>query len=616
MTKKQKKNLSRIIITALLFLVVCLLPLKAAARLLAFLVPYIFIGWDVLKSAVLDIKNGQVFGEKFLMGLATVGAFAIGEYPEAVFVMLFFQIGELFESLAVGKSRRSIAALMDIRPDYANVEQDGELVETDPDEVSIGTVIVVKPGEKIPIDGIVVEGESGLNTSALTGEALPRDVSVGDAVVSGCVNMTRLLKIRTTKEFGESTVTKILELVENSSANKSKSENFITVFARWYTPIVVICALIMGLGVPVFAGDWGMWIERALIFLVVSCPCALVISVPLSYFGGIGGASKKGILIKGSNFMDAMTHCDTVVFDKTGTLTKGSFSVTELCPSNCSEAELLELAALAESYSDHPIARSICNYAGADADKGRIENYEELAGYGVSAFIDGAAVLAGNRALMLKNNIDAHDFTAAVTAVHIARDGEYKGYIVISDELKSGSAAAISKLKAHGIKKTVMLTGDLRRSGEAVAEQLGIDEVRCQLLPADKVTELEKLLAAKNKKSTLVYVGDGINDAPVLSLADIGIAMGALGSDAAIEAADIVLMDDEPGKIAEALAVCRRTKNIVVQNIVFALGVKLLVLALTALGYGNMWAASFADVGVCVIAVLNAMRALKDQKVS
>lgn len=611
MSRKQKKNLYRIIAAAVLLVVCALLPLKGWARFACFLVPYLFIGYDVLWDAVSSIFRGQLFDENFLMAFATVGAFAIGQYPEAVFVMLFYQIGALFESIAVGRSRKSISGLMDIRPDYANIEENGELRQADPDEVSVGTVIVVKPGEKVPIDGVVLEGSSSLNTTALTGESLPRDVSAGDAVVSGCINLSGLLRIRTTKAFGESTVSKILELVENSAASKSRSENFITRFAHWYTPIVVGAAVLLGVIPPLFVGNWSSWIHRALIFLVVSCPCALVISVPLTFFGGIGGASKKGILVKGSNYMDALTHAETVVFDKTGTLTKGSFTVTAVHPSGCTEAELLETAALAEAYSDHPISQSLREAYGKPVDKSRVSGAGEQAGHGVGALVDGKKVLAGNAALMTAAGVVPAETDEVGTVVHVARDGQYLGCIVISDEVKDGAADAIRELKALGVRRTVMLTGDRREVGEKVAAELGIGEVFAELLPGDKVKKVEELLGQTSPKGKLVFVGDGINDAPVLTRADIGVAMGALGSDAAIEAADIVLMDDKPQKIALALRIARRTRKIVTQNIVFALAVKFAVLVLAAIGVANMWEAAFADVGVCVIAVLNAMRALK-----
>ena len=610
MSRKQKKALLRIILGAALFIAACLLPLEGWVRGVCFIVPYLFAGGDVLWSAAKNIVRGQVFDEKFLMALATVGAFGIGEYPEAVFVMLFFQIGELFESVAVGRSRKSISELMDIRPDYANVERDGELVETDPEEVDVGSVIVVKPGEKVPIDGVVIDGASSLNTTALTGESLPRDVTEGDAVVSGCVNLSGLLRVRTTRGFGESTVAKILELVENSAASKSKSENFIARFAHWYTPCVVVGALLLALVPPLIVGGWSEWIRRALIFLVISCPCALVISVPLTFFGGIGGASKQGILIKGSNYMDALTHAELVVMDKTGTLTKGSFNVTGVYPRDCAPEKLLEYAALAEAYSDHPIAQSLRRAWGGEADRRRVNDVEETAGQGVRAMVDGVEILAGNERLMEAHGINPRHMDEAGTVVHIAAAGQYAGCVVISDELKPGAKEAVGGMKAQGIRKTVMLSGDRAAAAQKAAAELGIDEFHAELLPGDKVERVEALLCETSPRGKLVFVGDGITDAPVLSRADVGIAMGALGSDAAIEAADIVLMDDKPEKIVTALRIARRTKRIVTQNIVFALAVKFAMLILGALGYANMWEASFADVGVCVIAVLNAMRAL------
>ena len=610
MGRKQKKALARIVTGAALFGAACLAPLEGWARGACFLVPYFIVGYDVLLSAVKNIAHGQLFDEKFLMALATVGAFGIGEYPEAVFVMLFFQVGELFEGIAVGRSRRSISELMDIRPDYANVERDGELVEADPDEVAVGDIIVVKPGEKVPIDGVVVEGASSLNTMALTGESIPRDVACGDAVVSGCVNLSGLLRVKTTRMFGESTVAKILELVENSAASKSKSENFIARFARWYTPCVVIGAVLLAFVPPLIAGGWSEWIHRALIFLVISCPCALVISVPLTFFGGIGGASKQGILIKGSNYMDALTRAELVVMDKTGTLTKGSFSVTGVYPRGCTNERLLECAALAELYSDHPISQSLRRAWGGEADKGRVRDVEETAGQGVRALVDGVEVFCGNERLMRAHSVSAEHTDAAGTVVYVAVGGVYSGCIVISDELKPGAKEAVGGMKGLGIRKTVMLSGDRRAAAEQAAAELGIDEVHSELLPGDKVERVERLLEQTSPKGKLVFVGDGINDAPVLSRADIGIAMGALGSDAAIEAADIVLMDDNPGKIVTAIKIARRTKRIVTENIVLALAIKFGMLILGAFGYANMWEASFADVGVCVIAVLNAMRAL------
>lgn len=611
MNKKHKRALYRIIISALLLIVVYLLPFTGYIKLALYLVPYFFIGWDVLKEAIGNIFRGQMLDEKFLMALATAGAFIIGEYPEAVFVMLFSQIGELFEKIAVASSRKSVTALMDIRPDYANVEKDGELVRVDPEEVEVGGTIIIKPGEKVPLDGVVIEGVSSLNTTALTGESLPRDVQIGDNVISGCVNINGLLKVKVTKEFGESTVAKILELVENSSANKSKSENFITRFAHWYTPIVVGSALVLAIVPPLIVGNWGGWIHRALIFLVVSCPCALVISVPLTYFSGIGGASKKGILIKGSSYMDDLTKGKIVVLDKTGTLTKGSFLVSEVHPYKGTEEELLEVAALAESYSDHPISLSLKKAYGKEIDKARVSNVEEIAGHGVQATVDGKSVYAGNKKLMDMYSIKIEDCPAIGTFVHIAVNGEYMGHIVISDEVKEDSKKAIEDLKAQGIEKAVMLTGDRKEVGEAVANMLGMDECYTELLPADKVRRVEELLNKRSGNGKLIFVGDGINDAPVLARADIGVAMGALGSDAAIEAADIVLMDDKPSKIALAIKISKKTRGIAIQNIVFALAVKGVVLIMGALGFATMWEAVFADVGVSVIAILNAMRALK-----
>jgi len=611
MSKKHKRALYRIIIAAVLLLVVYLLPVKGYIKLALYLVPYLFIGWDVLKDAAGNVLRGQMLDEKFLMVLATVGAFIIGEYPEAVFVMLFFQIGELFEKMAVASSRKSVAALMDIRPDYANIEKDGDLVQVDPEEVKVDDIIFIKPGEKVPLDGVVIEGISSLNTTALTGESLPRDVQTGDNVISGCININGLLKVKVVKEFGESTVAKILELVENSSANKSKSENFITRFAHWYTPIVVGCALLLAVIPPLFVGDWSGWIHRALIFLVVSCPCALVISVPLTYFSGIGGASKNGILIKGSNYMDDLTKGKIIVLDKTGTLTKGSFLVSEVHPSKGTEEELLEVAALAESYSDHPISLSLKKAYGKDIDKTRISNVEEIAGHGVQAMVDGKSVYAGNKKLMDKYSIKVEDCQAIGTFVHIAVNGEYMGHIVISDEVKEDSKKAIEDLKAQGIEKAVMLTGDRKEVGNAVADMLGMDECYTELLPEDKVRRVEELLKKTSGNGKLIFVGDGINDAPVLARADVGVAMGALGSDAAIEAADVVLMDDRPSKIALAIKISKKTRRIAIQNIVFALAVKGAVLIMGALGAANMWEAVFADVGVSVIAILNAMRALK-----
>lgn len=614
MTKKQKKTLIRIIASACLlaaaYALTSFISFKWWVELLIFLVPYGVIGWDILFKAGRNIAHGQVFDENFLMCIATVGAFAIKEYPEAVFVMLFYQVGELFQSYAVGKSRRSISEMMDIRPDYANINRDGQLVQVDPEEVKIGDTIVVKPGERVPLDGVIVSGSSALDTAALTGESLPREVQSGDDVISGCVNMSGVLEIRVTKEFGQSTVSKILDLVENSSSKKAKAENFITKFARYYTPCVVIAALLLAVIPPLILGGWGEWIERALIFLVISCPCALVISVPLSFFGGIGGASKNGILVKGGNYLEVLSKTECVVFDKTGTLTKGVFNVTAVYPDKCSEGELLELAASAECYSDHPISRSLREAYAKDIDTGRLGEIREISGHGVEAFIDGKRVSVGNDKLMEKEGVEWHPCHHAGTTVHVAVDGEYSGHIVISDEIKRDSGEAIKSLKSVGVRKTVMLTGDTKEVGEDIAEKLGLDEVHTQLLPADKVDRVEKLLKEK-QSGALAFVGDGINDAPVLSRSDIGIAMGAIGSDAAIEAADIVLMDDKPSKIAVAIRIAKRTMRIVRQNIVFALVVKVLVMIMGAFGVANMWEAVFADVGVSVIAILNSMRAMK-----
>ena len=636
MTKKQKRTLWRILLSAALLAVVALLPLPtlwlpgalplvsvshvsqdgSAAFSLApwvlYLVPYLLIGWDVLWKAVRNIAHGQVFDENFLMAIATVGAFATGEYAEAVFVMLFYQVGELFQSYAVGKSRQSIASLMDIRPDYANVEQDGELVQVDPDEVEVGDTIVIKAGERVPLDGVILEGRSTLDTAALTGESLPREVEAGDDVISGCVNLSGLLKVRVTKAFEESTVAKILDLVENSAGKKAKAEHFITRFARYYTPVVVLAAVALALLPPLFTAiEWVDSIQRALNFLVVSCPCALVISVPLSFFGGIGGASKDGILVKGGNYLEVLARTEIVVFDKTGTLTRGVFNVTAIHPDHCDQGQLLELAALAECWSDHPISRSLKEAYGREIDAARVSSVEEVAGRGVKAVVDGHTICAGNDKLMEDIGVSWHPCHRVGTTVHVASDGVYLGHIVISDEVKPDAKEAVAALKAAGVRKTVMLTGDAQAVGEDVARRLGLDEVHAQLLPADKVARVETLLKEVSPKGALAFVGDGINDAPVLSRADIGIAMGGLGSDAAIEAADVVLMDDKPSKIAVAIRVARKTLRIVRQNIVFALGVKLLVLALGAVGLANMWEAVFADVGVSVIAILNAMRALR-----
>ncbi len=615
MTSKQKKHLIRILIGCVLFAAAYLLPVTGIWRLLVFLVPYGVAGWDVLWRAVRNIAHGQIFDENFLMALATVGAFCTSEFPEGVAVMLFYQIGEWFQSYAVGRSRKSIASLMDIRPDYANIEQDGELVQVDPGQVAIGQVIVVKAGEKIPLDGVVLEGSSTVDTAALTGESLPREVQPGDDVISGCVNLSGLLRVQVTKVFGESTVAKILDLVENASSKKAQAENFITKFARWYTPCVVIGAVLLAVVPPlILQGGWSEWIHRALIFLVISCPCALVISVPLSFFGGIGGASKCGILVKGGNYLEVLAKTDTVVFDKTGTLTKGVFNVTAIHPDRYTEMQLLELAALAESYSDHPISRSLKEAYGKEPDTARVQDVQELSGRGVQARIDGKMVYVGNDKLMDQIGVHWHPCHHVGTTVHVAVEQTYVGHIVISDEIKQDAAQAINDLKAAGVSKTVMLTGDAKLVGEQVAQQLGLDEVYTELLPADKVEHVEQLLKQIPPKGALAFVGDGINDAPVLSRADIGIAMGAMGSDAAIEAADVVLMDDQPSKIAVAIRIAKKTLRIVRQNIVFALAVKALVLVLGALGQANMWEAVFADVGVSVLAILNAMRALRVKK--
>ncbi len=614
MTKKQRRTLDRIgAAGGLLVLAVVLAPRLSVPAIFLFLIPYFTIGWDILWKALRNIKNGQVFDENFLMAIATVGALAIGEYPEAVFVMLFYQVGELFQAVAVGKSRQSIAALMDIRPDYANVERDGKIETVDPDEVAVGEVIVVKPGERVPIDGVVLEGMSTLNTAALTGESLPRDIGPGGDVISGCVNMSGLLRVRTTKEFGDSTVAKILDLVENSSTKKARTEQFITRFAKWYTPAVVIGAVLLAVLPPLLLdGDWTKWFRQTLIFLVISCPCALVISVPLTFFGGIGGCSKAGILVKGSNYLEALARTEVVVFDKTGTLTQGVFRVATIHPEEGSEERLLELAALAESYSSHPIARSLREAYAGEIDETRVTNVEELAGRGVKADIDGETVYVGNGKLMEDMGVSWHPCHKVGTIVHVAEKGKYLGHVVISDQVKPDSQAAIAALKAAGVKKTVMLTGDAQEVGQAVGEELGLDEVHAGLLPADKVERVEALLEKKSPKATLAFVGDGINDAPVLSRADVGVAMGALGSDAAIEAADVVLMDDKPSKLAQAISMARRTLRIANQNIIFALGVKGIFLLLGVLGKANMWEATFADVGVSVIAILNATRALKE----
>lgn len=610
MTKKQKRTLIRILVSLALLIVAALLPLQGWARLAVFLVPYALIGWDVLWEAVTSLFRGQMLDENFLMGIATVGALFVGEYAEAVAVMLFYQVGELFQSYAVGKSRKSIAALMDIRPDYANMERDGELIQVDPDEVQVGDEIVVKAGEKVPLDGVIVAGRSALNTVALTGEALPRDVGVGDEIASGCVNTSGLLRVRVTKRFGESTVAKILDLVENASSKKAQTENFITRFARVYTPAVVGAAVLLAVVPPLFFhGQWSDWGYRALTFLVISCPCALVISVPLSFFGGIGGASKKGVLVKGSNYLESLASCDTVVFDKTGTLTEGAFRVTAVHPeADIGEKELTRLAAAAESWSDHPIAQSLRSACSEPIDRAQVSGVEEIAGEGVKADFEGETVWAGNDKLMARIDIAAPTCPSIGTIVHVARKGRYLGHIVISDVIKKDAKRAVDALKGAGVRRTVMLTGDRSEVANSVAQQLGIDQARAELMPGDKVKVVETLMDGRGK---LAFVGDGINDAPVLARADIGIAMGALGSDAAIEAADVVLMDDNPLKIATAMRIARKTKRIVMQNIVFALGVKAAVLVLGATGHANMWLAVFADVGVAVLAILNAMRALR-----
>lgn len=636
MNKKQKKVLQRIIITAVCIVILELLPIKEYIKFVLYLVPYFVIGYDILIKAWKGIRNKQVFDENFLMAIATVGAIALGIFRvlngemaeglengrEGVAVMLFYQIGELFQSYAVGKSRRNISELMDIRPDYANIEdENGKLEQVDPDEVEVGSVILVQPGEKIPIDGIIIEGNTTLNTSALTGESLPREATVGDEVISGCINTTGMLRIRTTKEFGESTVSKILELVENASSRKSKSENFISKFAKYYTPAVCYGAVALAILPPVFrmvfmsaSPEWGVWVLRALTFLVISCPCALVISIPLSFFAGIGGASNAGVLVKGSNYLETFAQTKYVVFDKTGTMTQGVFEVSKIVPEKMKEEKLIEYAALVESYSTHPISKSLQKAYGKECDTSRVSNVEEISGNGVTALVDGVLVAAGNEKLMNRLEIKARDVQESGTVVHMAVNGEYAGYILISDKLKPTAKAAIKALKQAGIKKTVMLTGDRASTAQEVAKELDIDEVYSELLPADKVSKVEELLQKKSDKEKLAFVGDGINDAPVLSRADIGIAMGALGSDAAIEAADIVLMDDDPLKIAKAIKISRKCIRIVYQNIYFAIGVKVICLVLGAVGIANMWVAIFADVGVMVLAVLNAIRALSVKK--
>ena len=616
MNKKQKKMLIRIIIAAVLIVVFSLLPAEGYLRFVLFMIPYLVIGYDILKKAFKGILNKQVFDENFLMAVATVGAILLGDYSEGVAVMLFYQIGELFQSYAVGKSRRNISELMDIRPDYANIEKDGTLEQVDPDEVGIGTIIVVQPGEKVPIDGVITEGTSTLNTSALTGESLPRDAKAGDEVISGCINMTGLLKIRTTKEFGESTVSKILELVENSSSRKSKSENFISKFAKYYTPAVCYGALALAFIPPIVLlimgkpAMWGDWIYRALTFLVISCPCALVISIPLSFFAGIGGASNQGILVKGSNYLETLAQTKYVVFDKTGTMTQGVFEVSGIHHNEMPDEKLLEYAALAECSSSHPISKSLQKAYGKPIDRNRVTDIEEISGNGVIAKVDGISVAAGNTKLMNRLGIAYQDCHHVGTVVHMAIDGKYAGHVLISDIIKPHAKEAIAELKKAGISKTVMLTGDSKRVADQVAGELGIQEVYSELLPADKVSRVEELLNQKSEKDKLAFVGDGINDAPVLSRADIGIAMGALGSDAAIEAADIVLMDDDPLKISKAIKIARKCIRIVYENIYFAIGIKVLCLILGALGIANMWVAIFADVGVMILAVLNAVRTL------
>ena len=623
MNKKQKKMMTRIIIAAVLLVVLHFIPITGIPRFICYLAIYLEIGYDILKKAFKGIKNGQVFDENFLMAIATVGAFGLavyeksGDYNEAIAVMLFYQIGELFQSYAVGKSRRNISELMDIRPDYANIEKDGKLEQVDPDEVEIGSMIVVQPGEKVPIDGVIIEGSTTLNTSALTGESLPRNAKPGDEIISGCINMTGVLRIRTTKEFGESTVSRILELVENSSSRKSRSENFISKFARYYTPAVCYGALALALLPPIVnllflhnPAQWGQWVYRALTFLVISCPCALVISIPLSFFAGIGGASNAGVLVKGSNYLETLAQTKYVVFDKTGTLTKGVFEVAGVHHNTMEEAKILEYAALAESFSTHPISRSLKTAYGKEIDQNRVTDVEEISGNGVTAKVDGVSVAVGNAKLMKRIGVEAVECHQVGTVIHVAINGAYAGHILIADVPKPTSKEAIANLKKHGIKETVMLTGDIDKVAQQVAGELGVDRVYSELLPADKVTKVEELLAKKTTKEKLAFVGDGINDAPVLSRADIGIAMGALGSDAAIEAADVVLMDDDPQKIVKAIRIAKKCMRIVYENIYFAIGIKVICLILGAVGIANMWVAIFADVGVMVIAVLNAIRTL------
>lgn len=622
MNKKQKKMLVRIIIAAALMIILHFVPVKGVIRFLLYMIPYFVIGYDILRKAIKGIMNHQVFDENFLMAVATVGAIIValsenGDYTEAIAVMLFYQIGELFQSYAVGKSRRNISELMDIRPDYANVEVDGKLEQADPDEVEIGSVIVVKPGEKVPIDGIIIDGSSTLNTSALTGESVPRDAKCGDEIISGCINLSGVLKIRTTKEFGESTVSKILDLVENSSSKKSKSENFISKFAKYYTPAVCYSALALAILPPVVrmlfmsaSPEWATWIYRALTFLVISCPCALVISIPLSFFAGIGGASREGVLVKGSNYLETLSQTKYVVFDKTGTMTEGVFEVTGVYENTMDKEKVLEYAALAESFSSHPISKSLKKAYGMEIDQTRVSDVEEISGHGIIAKVDGIDVAAGNYKLMKKLRLSYADSDKVGTIVHVAVNGKYEGYILISDRIKATAKEAIHALKKAGIERTIMLTGDSKTVADSVAKELGIDEVYSELLPSDKVAKVEELLAKKSRKSKLAFVGDGINDAPVLSRADIGIAMGAMGSDAAIEAADIVLMDDDPVKISKAIKISRKCLRIVYENTYFAIGIKLICLLLGAVGIANMWLAIFADVGVMVIAVLNAIRAL------